>query len=90
MLVIHQNVYCSNKHGSLCFQVAKLPFTLLGVDPMYKMDDNSIPEWLRPEGLKHILQTFDGKTTAPQYTIVVWCSFAQAESFRQVLLDFCR
>jgi hypothetical protein len=63
---------------------------MLAVDPMYKMDDNSIPDWLRPEGLQQILQSFDGKTTADQYTIVVFCGFAQAESFRQVLINFCR
>lgn len=63
---------------------------MLTVDPFYKMDDDSIPDWLRPEELKKVLHFFDAKTTANQYTIVVFCSFSQVESFRQVLLDFCR
>jgi hypothetical protein len=53
-------------------QVSSLPYTLCAIDQMYKMDDDSIPDWLRPEELKFILQTFDSKTTADQYTIGVF------------------
>mmetsp|Transcript_40276 Transcript_40276/g.67524 ORF Transcript_40276/g.67524 Transcript_40276/m.67524 type:complete len:81 (-) Transcript_40276:135-377(-) len=53
------------------------------------MDDNSITNWLRPEGLKSMIQSFDSKTTAPQYTILVFASFLQIEDFRRVLQDFC-
>ena len=83
-------VYCYNNPDNSYIQVAPPPYSLLALDPWYKLDDDSISDWLRPEGLKSVLRSFDDKTTADQYTIIVFCSFSQFEGFQEVLMQFCR
>ncbi|KAK3248006.1 hypothetical protein CYMTET_42516 [Cymbomonas tetramitiformis] len=69
--------------------VPRLPFTGTIIDCNYALDKEKTPDAMTKEEVQPFLESFNAKTTAPAWTIAIFCGFVQQSDFLEVIDNSC-
>ncbi|KAK3252915.1 hypothetical protein CYMTET_37821 [Cymbomonas tetramitiformis] len=69
--------------------VPRLPFTGTIIDCNYALDKEKTPDAMTKEEVQPFLESFNAKTTAPAWTIAIFCGFVQQSDFLEVIDNYC-
>ncbi|KAK3233681.1 hypothetical protein CYMTET_56038 [Cymbomonas tetramitiformis] len=69
--------------------VPRLPFTGTIIDCNYALDKEKTPDAMTKEEVQPFLESFNAKTTAPAWTIAIFCGFVQQNDFLEVIDNYC-
>ncbi|KAK3250333.1 hypothetical protein CYMTET_40273 [Cymbomonas tetramitiformis] len=69
--------------------IPRLPFTGTIIDCNYALDKEKTPDAMTKEEVQTFLESFNAKTTAPAWTVAIFCGFVQQNDFLEVIGNYC-
>ncbi|KAK3241315.1 hypothetical protein CYMTET_48908 [Cymbomonas tetramitiformis] len=69
--------------------IPRLPFTGTIIDCNYALDKEKTPDAMTKEEVQPFLESFNAKTTAPAWTVAIFCGFVQQNDFLEVIDNYC-